>query len=153
MESRVELFARIRRDARVKGSSIRCLAREHRVSRRTVRQALAAAEPPVRRVPARGAPKLGGDPVSGMTRRSAAGRSADQRLKSFGIECSQTDTKSGKGAHITADQHHQPTASSVKAPPSRGFLMCREPAVRGGVHGPPDPVPSPETGTRKYSAR
>lgn len=59
MESRVELFARIRRDARVKGSSIRCLAREHRVSRRTVRQALAAAEPPVRRVPAREAPKLG----------------------------------------------------------------------------------------------
>jgi len=100
-----------------------------------------------------GAPKLGGDPVCGMTRRIAAGRSADQLLKSFGIECSQTDTKSGKGAHITADQHHQPTASSAKAPPSRGFLMCREPAVRGGVHGPPDPVPSPETGTQKYSAR
>ena len=64
MESRVELFARIRRDARVKGSSIRCLAREHRVSRRTVRQALAAAEPPVRRVAAREAPKLG--PLKGV---------------------------------------------------------------------------------------
>lgn len=51
MESRVELFARIRRDARVKGLSIRCLAREYRVSRRTVRQALAAAEPPERRTP------------------------------------------------------------------------------------------------------
>ena len=59
IESRVELFARIRRDARVKGSSIRCLAREHRVSRRTIRQALAPAEPPERRVPAREAPKLG----------------------------------------------------------------------------------------------
>lgn len=64
MESRVELFARIRRDARVKGSSIRCLAREHRVSRRTVRQALSAAEPPARRVPAREAPKLG--PLKGV---------------------------------------------------------------------------------------
>jgi transposase len=59
MESRVELFARIRRDARAKGLSIRCLAREHRVSRRNVRQALAAAEPPERRIPAREAPKLG----------------------------------------------------------------------------------------------
>lgn len=58
MELRVELFARIRRDARVHGSSIRALAKEYRVSRRTVRQALAAAEPPARRVSARAAPKL-----------------------------------------------------------------------------------------------
>jgi transposase len=59
MELRVELFARIRRDARVRGLSIRALARAHNVSRRTVRQALAAAEPPERRIPARRAPKLG----------------------------------------------------------------------------------------------
>lgn len=58
MELRVEIFARIRRDARVQGWSIRRLAREHRVFRRTVRLALAAAEPPARRVPARSAPKL-----------------------------------------------------------------------------------------------
>ncbi|MDJ0315786.1 IS21 family transposase [Arthrobacter antibioticus] len=58
MELRVEIFVRIRRDARVQGWSIRRLARVHRVSRRTVRQALAAAEPPPRRVPARSAPKL-----------------------------------------------------------------------------------------------
>lgn len=58
MGLRVELFARIRRDARVKGWSIRTLAREHHVSRRTVRQALAAAEPPARRIPVRTAPKL-----------------------------------------------------------------------------------------------
>jgi transposase len=64
MESKVELFARIRRDARVRSLSIRGLAREHRVSRRTVRQALAAAEPPVRRVPAREPPKLG--PLKGV---------------------------------------------------------------------------------------
>lgn len=59
MELRVELFARIRRDARVRGMSIRALAREHRVSRRTVRQALAAAEPPERKRSSRRAPKLG----------------------------------------------------------------------------------------------
>lgn len=55
---RVELFARIRRDARVRGLSIRSLAKDHRVSRRTVRQALAAAEPPTRRLSARSFPKL-----------------------------------------------------------------------------------------------
>jgi hypothetical protein len=54
----VELFARIRRDARVKGWSIRTLARQHRVSRRTVRQALVSPEPPARRTPVRTAPKL-----------------------------------------------------------------------------------------------
>ena len=58
MELRVEIFARIRRDARVQGWSMRRLAKVHGVSRRTVRQALAAAEPPARRVPARAAPKL-----------------------------------------------------------------------------------------------
>lgn len=39
MESRVELFARIRGDARTRRLSIRSLGREHRVPRRTVRQA------------------------------------------------------------------------------------------------------------------
>lgn len=58
MGLRVELFARIRRDARVKGWSIRTLARQHRVSRRTVRQALVSSEPPARRTPVRTAPKL-----------------------------------------------------------------------------------------------
>lgn len=58
MGLRVELFARIRRDSRVKGLSIRSLAKMHGVSRRTVRQAMAAAEPPNRRVSARSSPKL-----------------------------------------------------------------------------------------------
>ncbi|MDQ2853114.1 MAG: IS21 family transposase, partial [Actinomycetota bacterium] len=58
MESRVELFAAIRRDARVQELSIRQLAARHGVHRRTVRLALAAATPPVRKVPARGAPRL-----------------------------------------------------------------------------------------------
>jgi len=58
MGSRVELFAGIRRDARVEGLSIRELARRHNVHRRTVRQALATAEPPARKVPDRVAPRL-----------------------------------------------------------------------------------------------
>ncbi|MCM0616598.1 IS21 family transposase [Paenarthrobacter sp. TYUT067] len=53
MESRVELFAQIRRDARVEGLSIRALATRHGVHRRTVRQALESAAPPERK-PRRG---------------------------------------------------------------------------------------------------
>ena len=92
MESRVELFARIRRDARVKGLSIRCLAREYRVSRRTVRQALASAEPPERRTPAREAPKLGGNPAPedtphcGWTIRGSAIKIFRYRMQADGHE-------------------------------------------------------------------
>jgi transposase len=49
MESRVELFAQIRRDARVEGPSVRALAVRHGVHRRTVRQALDSAAPPERK--------------------------------------------------------------------------------------------------------
>ena len=49
MESRVELFALIRRDARVEGLSVRALAVRHGVHRRTVRQALESATPPDRK--------------------------------------------------------------------------------------------------------
>ncbi|WP_091557587.1 IS21 family transposase [Arthrobacter sp. ok362] len=49
MESRVELFALIRRDARVEGLSVRALAARHKVHRRTVRQALESASPPGRK--------------------------------------------------------------------------------------------------------
>ena len=58
MGSRVQLYADIRHDARVDGLSIRELARKHGVHRRTVRQALAAAEPPPRKKPVRTAPCL-----------------------------------------------------------------------------------------------
>jgi transposase len=58
MGSRVELFAAIRRGARVEELSIRELARRHGVHRRTVRQALAAAEPPPRKRPAQSSPRL-----------------------------------------------------------------------------------------------
>jgi transposase len=56
--SRVELFAAIRRDARVEGCSIRELAGRYHVHRRTVRQALASAIPPPRKMPARTSPRL-----------------------------------------------------------------------------------------------
>jgi transposase len=49
MESRVELFAQIRRDARGEGLSVRALAVRHGVHRRTVRQALESAAPPERK--------------------------------------------------------------------------------------------------------
>jgi len=64
VRSRVELFEAIRRDARREEMSIRGLAERYGVHRRTVRQALAAAEPPPRKVPARTAPKL--DPVKAL---------------------------------------------------------------------------------------
>jgi len=56
--SRVELFAAIRRDARVEELSIRELAARHHVHRRTVRQALASAVPPPRKTPVRVSPRL-----------------------------------------------------------------------------------------------
>jgi transposase len=56
--SRVELYERIRKDSR-EGLSIRALAQKHRVHRRTVREALAAATPRPRKSPAREAPALG----------------------------------------------------------------------------------------------
>lgn len=58
MRARVEVFAAIRRDARVEGLSIRGLAARHGVHRRTVRAALEAAEPPERKIPVRVASKL-----------------------------------------------------------------------------------------------
>ena len=58
MESRVDVFARIRRDARVEGLGIRALARRHGVGRQTVRQALESPDPPAKKTRVRSAPRL-----------------------------------------------------------------------------------------------
>jgi len=58
VRSRVELFEAIRRDHRREELSIRQLAARHGVHRRTVRAALASADPPARKTPVRAAPKL-----------------------------------------------------------------------------------------------
>src|SRR5436190_19316152 len=57
--SRVEQFELIRRASREEGLSVRELARRFEVHRRTVRQALLDATPPVRKTPVRTAPTLG----------------------------------------------------------------------------------------------
>ena len=54
----MELFAAIRRDARVEECSIRELADRYHVHRRTVRQALASAIPSPRKTPTRTSPRL-----------------------------------------------------------------------------------------------
>jgi hypothetical protein len=58
MRVRMELFAEIRRDARVEGLSIRALAKRHRIGRDTVRQALSDPVPPARKTPVRASPRL-----------------------------------------------------------------------------------------------
>ena len=62
--SKVELFEAIRRDNRLEQLSVRALADEDAVQRRTVRQALENAVPPERKVSVRVAPKL--DPAEGL---------------------------------------------------------------------------------------
>ena len=54
----MELFEAIRRDYRREALSIRGLADRYGVHRRMVRQALASAEPPPRKIPVRAAPRL-----------------------------------------------------------------------------------------------
>ncbi|MGR6977514.1 hypothetical protein [Mycobacteroides abscessus] len=54
----MELFAQIRRDARVDGLSIRALARRHRCGCSTIQLALAKAAPPRPKTPQRSSPRL-----------------------------------------------------------------------------------------------
>jgi transposase len=70
----VEQFEGIRRDERDQGMSIRALAKRHGVHRRTVRQALADATPPARKVPERLAPAT--DPYVDLVRQWLMGDQA-----------------------------------------------------------------------------
>ncbi len=56
----MDVFAEIRRDARVEGLSVRELVRRHGVHRRTVRAALESAAPPARKQSVRSSPRLDG---------------------------------------------------------------------------------------------
>ncbi|MGH3183358.1 MAG: IS21 family transposase, partial [Streptosporangiaceae bacterium] len=60
MEWKVQLFAAIRFDSQRNQMSVRALARKYDVHRRTVRQALASAVPPGRKVPSRQSAVLDG---------------------------------------------------------------------------------------------
>ena len=70
MRSRVELFAEIRRAARIEELSVNALSKRFRVHRRTVRQALESPAPPPRKTPVRSSPKVGPfkDTIDGMLR-------------------------------------------------------------------------------------
>lgn len=63
MQSRVELYEKIRRDRRVYELSIRALSQKYGVHRRVVRQALDGATPPARKMPVRRGSIL--DPAKG----------------------------------------------------------------------------------------
>ncbi len=56
--TKVELFELIRRDHKLEEQSIRGIARERGIHRRTVRQALSSAQPPERKKPKREPPVL-----------------------------------------------------------------------------------------------
>jgi hypothetical protein len=58
MRVRMELFARIRGDARVEGLWIRGLAKRYQIGTDTVRQALTDPVPPARKTPERSSPRL-----------------------------------------------------------------------------------------------
>ncbi len=116
MRSRVEEFAEIRRAARVEGLSINALARRFRVHRRTIRQALASAEPPARKTPARAAPKLDAvrELIDGMLRQDI---DAPRKQR-------QTATRIW---HRLLDEHD----ADVGYPTVRDYVRWRRPEILG----------------------
>ena len=115
---RLELFAQIRRDARVEGLSIRELARRHGVHRRTVRQALESAEPPARQPRQQPAPKLDAvrELIDGMLRQDI---DAPPKQR-------QTPTRIW---HRLMDEH----GAEVGYPAVRDYVRVRRPEILGIV--------------------
>ncbi|KJL24293.1 hypothetical protein RL72_01784 [Microbacterium azadirachtae] len=116
MRSRVEEFAEIRRAARVEGLSINALAKRFRVHRRTIRQALASAEPPPRKTPTRAAPKLDAvrELIDGMLRQDI---DAPRKQR-------QTATRIW---HRLLDEHD----ADVGYPTVRDYVRWRRPEILG----------------------
>lgn len=77
----MELFEIIRRDHHIRGESIRSIARERVVHRRTVRQALASAVPPDRKAPARTAPTMTPEVCATIDRWLEADRRAPRKQR------------------------------------------------------------------------
>jgi transposase len=131
--SRVELFERIRREYRDEGASVRALAERHHVHRRTVRQALASAVPPVRKFPEREAPALGGHEavirqwltadVSAPRKQRHTARRVWQRLRDeYGAQVAESTVRAfvaeakaelaGQTHGVTLAQEHAPGAEA-----------------------------------------
>lgn len=106
MESKVELFEQIRRDTRINGDSIRSLAKKYRVARRTIRQAMASAEPPRRKPPVRDAPQLGQfkSIIDGMLREDLSAP-RKQRHTAQRIHDRVVDEYGGKMSYSTVRQY------------------------------------------------
>lgn len=137
MRVRMELFAKIRRDARVEGLSIRGLAKRYQVGRDTVRQALLDPVPPARKTPERSSPRLDAfkpaidamlteDTTAPRKQRHTARRILARLLEEHGAEelsystvrdyvrirRAQIDVEAGRRVEVFVPQEHAPGAEA-----------------------------------------
>ncbi len=137
MRARVEVFAVIRRDARVEGLSVRALAARHGVHRRTVRAALESAEPPQRKAPVRRSPRLDGfkpaidamlveDTTAPRKQRHTARRILARLIEEHGagdlsystvrdyvrVRRAEIDVEAGRRVEVFVPQEHAPGAEA-----------------------------------------
>lgn len=126
MRSKVELFEAIRRDARVGEVSIRGLADRYGVHRRTVRQALSAAEPLARKVPVRVAPRL--DPAKALI---------DAMLRED-VTAPKKQRHTARRVHARLIDEHQLTEITYST--VRDYVRVRRPQIWAEAGRSPDEV-------------
>lgn len=137
MRVRMELFARIRRDARIEGVSIRGLAKRYQIGRDTVRQALSDPVPPARKTPLRSSPRLdpskeaidamlSEDTTAPRKQRHTARRILARLIEEHGAEelsystvrdyvrvrRAQIDVEAGRRVEVFVPQEHAPGAEA-----------------------------------------